>query len=427
MSMSKRFQYLDTDEFLTALDFMPVGMSIADADLRLRYCNSAFLKILDFPENLITPGTTMETLFRYNAERGDYGPGDIEQQVRERLTLARKFEPHQFIRTRSDGRIIQIIGRIMRDQNGQVIGFVSLYEDVTKEKTYERELERQHEELRQAYENLKQTQLQLLQSEKMASVGHLAAGIAHEINTPIGFAISGENAVERYIGDLLGLIAHYEELESHFPAHSNKSIQNKKTEVELSLIREDVPNLLGEIRQGLTRVKDIVGQLKVFAFDKADQANVSDLREVVERALAIAVHGFGTQISIRKDYEKIPLIHCGAGELSQVFLAILTNAGQAISDAGTISIHLHVQDQAIHCDIEDTGAGIQPEVMSHIFDPFFTTKPVGTGTGMGLAMAYSIIQRHGGTIAVSSTPGLGSCFSVRLPLNLPSSNHPATS
>ncbi|MBI3729915.1 MAG: PAS-domain containing protein [Burkholderiales bacterium] len=413
--MNKNFQHLDFDDFLEALDFMPIGMSITDDQLRLRYCNAAFQKILDFPDQLITPATTMETLFRFNAERGDYGPGDVEELVQTRLKLSMKFEPHQFFRTRNDGSIIQIIGRVMHGKSGQLIGFVSLYEDVTKEKTYERELEKQHLELSQAYDNLKQTQLQLLQSEKMASVGHLAAGIAHEINTPIGFALSDENAVERYVNDLLALITHYEQLESHFPELLNKSIQEKKDQVDLMLIREDVPQLLNEIRQGLTRVKDIVCQLKVFAFDTPDANTQVNLRELLDRALEVAIHGFSPNLIVQKNYTEIPLLSCRASEISQMFLAILTNAGQAIAGEGTISLNIYMEGQTIHCDIADTGVGIKPEEIPHIFDPFFTTRPVGSGTGMGLAMAYSTIKRQGGSIEVSSTLGQGSCFSIRLP------------
>lgn len=416
MSTTKRFQHLAADEFLSALDFMPIGMSIVDTNLQIRYCNAAFIELLDFPEELIQPGMSMEILFRFNAQRGDYGPGDADEQVRSRMALAGQFQPHEFTRTRSDGRILKIIGRVMYDAAGQLTGFVSLYEDITKEKTYEQRLEKQHQELSLAYENLKQTQLQLLQSEKMASVGHLAAGIAHEINTPIGFAISGENALERYLNDLLSLVEHYENLESHYPEASRQLMQNNKNHAELSLIREDAPALFKEIGQGLTRVKEIVSQLKVFAFDRPSQSAPADLREIVERALAIAVHGFGPQIQVIKDYAEIPLISCGAAELAHVFLALLSNAGQAITGTGEISIRIAQQDHYLRCDIADSGSGIAPEHLPHIFDPFFTTKPVGSGTGMGLAMAYTSLAQQGGKIEVQSTPGQGSCFSVYLPL-----------
>lgn len=416
MSTTKRFQHLAADEFLSALDFMPIGMSITDTNLQIRYCNAAFIQLLDFPEELIAPGMSMEHLFRYNAQRGDYGPGDAGQQVHSRMALAGQFQPHEFTRTRSDGRILKIIGRVMYDAAGTLTGFVSLYEDITKEKTYEQKLEKQHQELSLAYENLKQTQLQLLQSEKMASVGHLAAGIAHEINTPIGFAISGENALERYLNDLLSLVAHYENLESHYPEPSRKLIQNNKADAELSLIREDAPALFKEIQQGLTRVKEIVGQLKVFAFDRPHQSTPSDLREIVERALSIAIHGFGPQIRIHKEYAEVPLIACGAAELTHVFLAILGNAGQAITGAGQIRIRISQEEHSLRCDIADNGNGIQAEHLPHIFDPFFTTKPVGSGTGMGLAVAYTTIMQQGGKIEVQSTPGQGSCFSIYLPI-----------
>ncbi|MDO8773566.1 MAG: PAS-domain containing protein [Burkholderiaceae bacterium] len=417
MDTTKRFQHLEVDEFLTSLDFLPIGMSIVDTHLQLRYCNTAFIELLDFPENLIIPGMSMEALFRYNAQRGDYGPGDADEQVQSRMALSAKFEPHQFTRTRGDGRILQIIGRVMYDQAGQPIGFVSLYEDITKEKIYEQKLEKQHQELSLAYEDLKQTQLALLQAEKMATVGHLAAGIAHEINNPIGFVISGENALEGYLNDLLSLVAHYEQLETHYPEQSRQLMQSNKDQVELALIREDAPALLKEIRHGLTRVKEIVGQLKVFAFDQPNQTAAADLREVADRALAIAVHGFGQQISIHKDYAEIPLIQCSAGELAQVFLALFSNAGQAISGAGQISIRIAQQEQSVRCDIRDTGSGIKTEHLAHIFDPFFTTKAVGSGTGMGLAVAYNSIKQQGGKIEVKSTPGLGSCFSIFLPLS----------
>lgn len=419
MNTLEQFRHLVVGDLLTALDFMPVGVSIVDTQLRAVYWNRAFIEILDFPESLVSPGVTLEDLFRFNAQRGDYGPGDAEEQVRTRVELARRFEPHQFVRTRKDGRIIEVTGRVMYDAQGAATGFVSLYQDVTKEQTYEHDLERKHAELSSAYENLKRTQLQLLQSEKMASVGHLAAGIAHEINNPICFVMSDQKAVERYFGEVLRLLNHCEALETEMTESCRQKISAARTEIELDFIREDIPALFQEIHSGLVRVKEIVSQLKVFAQDRPDQCQPADMRELMDRALDIAVHGYGDRIEVEKQYAEVPPLDCFASEVSHVFLGMLTNAGQAIEGKGKIVLRIYPDGDMVVAEIDDTGAGIKPEDLPHIFDPFFTTKPVGTGTGMGLAVAYHVIKKHGGHIVVKSTPNQGSSFTIRLPQKAP--------
>lgn len=413
----EEFPQLSISELIAAVQYLPVGVSIVDRHLVAKFWNRAFLEILDFPEDLMRPGITLAELFRFNAMRGDYGPGDPEEQVRVRVELARKFEPHRFARTRKEGRILDITGSLIYDAGGEMIGFVTLYQDVTVEKRYERELEAKNRELQAAYNDLKQTQVELLYSAKMASVGHLAAGIAHEINNPIGFILSDHNALERDFDSLLALIDRYEALETHLPPGSLLGVRRAKSEAELDFIKEDTPSLFREIRQGLERVKEIVGHLRTFAHDCPGEWSNADLRELMDRALAVATNTFGERITVEKRYDDVVRLDCLASDLSQVFLGILTNAAQAIEAEGRISVGVHQENGEIIAEIVDTGKGIAAGDLPHIFDPFFTTREVGTGKGLGLAVAYNVIKKHGGSIDVRSAPNEGARFLIHLPLS----------
>lgn len=213
MSVSDPFKNIVAADLIAATEHMPVGVSIVDEALRIKFWNRAFLEILQFPESLMKEGLPLTELFRFNGERGEYGAGDIEEMVETRVALAMRFEPHHFLRKRPDGRFIDIRGEVIQKDDGAVGGFVSLYQDVTREKVFEQELVESNRalsegnaKLQKAYEELRETQLQLLQSTKLATVGQLAAGIAHEINNPIGFVHSNLRTLDSYAKNLFTLL-----------------------------------------------------------------------------------------------------------------------------------------------------------------------------------------------------------------------------
>jgi len=298
-----------------------------------------------------------------------------------------------------------------------------------KLKTYRQDLEKMVEErtaeLKKTLTDLQNTQSQLLQSEKMASIGELAAGVAHEINNPVGFVKSNLGTMNEYREDLIKLLDQYEILEATLgeekEAFKNGSIQKAieniqsvKDEIDLGFIMDDYSNVINESFEGMARVAKIVADLKDFAhIDKAELEH-ADLNKGIESTLNIVWNELKYKAQVIKDLGDIPPVKCYPQRLNQVFLNILVNAAQAIEDKGEIRVKTQADNGYVEIRISDTGKGIPPEIIPKIFDPFFTTKDVGKGTGLGLNMAYNIIQKHKGTIDVESEVGKGTTFIIRL-------------
>jgi signal transduction histidine kinase len=256
---------------------------------------------------------------------------------------------------------------------------------------------------------------QLLQSEKMASLGQLAAGVAHEINNPIGFVNSNLGTLKHYIADLFVALSAYEESEWEMTSETREVLAELKRKIDIVYLREDVGNLLSESMDGLQRVKRIVQDLKDFSHVGEEEKQWASLEQGLDSTLNVIWNELKYKAEVVKEYAGIPKIECIPSQLNQVFMNLLMNAGQAIEDHGRITIRTGQEDEHVWVEVEDTGKGIKPEHMAHIFDPFFTTKPVGTGTGLGLSLSYGIVQKHGGRIEVRSEPGKGSVFRVVLP------------
>ena len=313
---------------------------------------------------------------------------------------------------------------------------ISIIRDVTERKHDEDELNqyRDHLEqlvaqrtidLRQANEQLQETNHkleeahnQLLQTEKMASIGQLAAGVAHEINNPVGFVNSNLNTLDAYVRSLLQVIQVYEDHEQVFEQHPKvlESIEAIKTRIELDYLKEDIFTLLDESRDGMLRVKKIVQNLKDFSHVGAMEWQLADLHAGLDSTLNIVSNEIKYKANVIKEYGALPPIVCLPLELNQVFMNMLVNGAHAIPGFGEIRIRTGVQDDMARIEFSDTGSGISPDIIKRIFDPFFTTKPVGQGTGLGLSLAHSIIQKHQGRIEVDSTPGKGTTFRIWLPL-----------
>ena len=265
---------------------------------------------------------------------------------------------------------------------------------------------------------LKETQGQLLQSEKLASIGQLAAGVAHEINNPIGFVYSNLSTLQRYFGDLMSLIQAYESAEASISDIAVlDSLKALKKKADLEFLREDTTALMSESRDGITRVKDIVQNLKDFSHaDANDKWQWASLQQGLDSTLNIVWNELKYKCEVQKEYAVIPDIECLPSQLNQVFMNMMVNAGHAIEERGTITLRTGVDGDQVWVEIEDTGKGIAPENLKRIFDPFFTTKPVGKGTGLGLSLTYSIVQKHQGRVEVDSTVGQGTRFRIWLPI-----------
>lgn len=305
-----------------------------------------------------------------------------------------------------------------------------LQQEIAERRQIEEELLRIKTNLEEANQHLKQNQVQLVQSEKMASIGQLAAGVAHEINNPVGFINSNLTTLDEYRRDLTALINNYLELEqlaTKNPALSNnqdlvstlEAIRNLKEKMDLDFILGDFDKIISESREGTDRIKKIVQDLKDFSHVDQAELKWANLNKGLESTLNIVWNEIKYKATVKKDYGDIPEVYCYPQQLNQVFMNILVNAAHAIEDKGEIKISTAYLDGAepmVEIRISDTGKGIPPENLPKIFDPFFTTKPVGKGTGLGLSMAYSIIKKHDGEIKVESEVGKGTTFVIRLPV-----------
>jgi signal transduction histidine kinase len=290
--------------------------------------------------------------------------------------------------------------------------------DITQESVRESELHARNAELEVAYEKLQGAQEQVMQSEKLASIGQLAAGVAHEINNPIGYVNSNLSTLQRYISQLFSAIQSYEAAlaEGAGPAATD-AIRQK---LDLDFLVADVPQLLSESREGIDRVCKIVRDLKDFARKERSEDWVkADIHRGLDSTLNIIWNELKYKAQIVKTFGDLPPVECLPSELNQVFMNVLMNAGQAIKDQGIITVTTSVAGGRVRIDIGDDGEGIPADVLPRVFDPFFTTKPVGSGTGLGLAISYGIVSKHHGTIDVSSTPGQGTLLRIELPIEQP--------
>jgi signal transduction histidine kinase len=293
--------------------------------------------------------------------------------------------------------------------------------DISLRSARERELQQRHDELERAYRSLAGAQEQLLQSEKMASIGQLAAGVAHEINNPIGYVHSNIGTLREYMGALFGMIEAYSSaLAAPDPMIYRNDIRAQREKLDIDFILGDLPQLLDESREGIERVTRIVQDLKEFSHVGRNEAmRPSDLVKGLESTLTIVWNDLKYKVKIEKIYAPMPLVECLPSEINQVLMNLLINAGQAIAERGTITLACGEENGEAWVSVADSGCGIPEEALGRIFDPFFTTKPIGRGTGLGLAICYRIVEKHHGRIEVQSAVGQGTTFRVVLPVTQP--------
>ncbi|MET0963635.1 MAG: ATP-binding protein [Noviherbaspirillum sp.] len=294
-----------------------------------------------------------------------------------------------------------------------------LEDDIRQREVAEAELLRRNNDLMELNEKLSMAQQQLVQSEKLASIGQLAAGVAHEINNPIGYVFSNFGTLENYIAGMLEMLQIYEAAESSIVAPEVlKNVKAVRERIELDYLVEDLPVLMAESREGLVRVRQIVQNLKDFSRVDANQEwQWANLHQGIESTLNIVSNEVKYRANVVRRYGELPDIECLPSEINQVIMNIVVNGVHSIvGPRGTITIETGVDGDRVWIEISDTGAGIPAEILSRIFDPFFTTKPIGSGTGLGLSLSYGIIQKHNGRIDVRSAMGQGSTFRITLPI-----------
>jgi signal transduction histidine kinase len=285
---------------------------------------------------------------------------------------------------------------------------------------------------------LQSSQSQVIHTTKLASLGQMVAGVAHEINTPLGFVKSNVEVVGDLLDDYRKLVTQYdaavqyclqpvdlifsadkaslEKLVKHVEEARRKLFEARKA-VESSPLLKDAKELLGDASEGLAQLSTLVLNLKGFSRVDRDGMDMMDLNEGVDSALMIAQHQLRDRVKVVKHLQPLPKVRCMASQMNQVFLNLITNAAQAIDGEGTLTIDSKADAHEVQISFSDTGCGIPDDVLPKIFDPFFTTKPVGEGTGLGLSIVHKIVKSHGGSIKVRTTPKKGTTFTVTLPVN----------
>jgi two-component system NtrC family sensor kinase len=316
------------------------------------------------------------------------------------------------------------VDQLGRDGSHSLISIVSM---VVQSALLLQAQERRIQEQERTEQELELAHRQLLQREKMASIGQLAAGVAHEINNPVGYINANINTLRHYQKELYRLLDYYEAQEPGLDDKRRQALADFKLGMGLSEIRQDLTDLLDETAEGVQRVRTIVKNLRDFAHPDDGTWQFADLHQELEATLNVASNEIKYKAQVIREYAELPQVECLPSQLNQVFMNLLVNAAHAIEDTGVIRLRSGRQGDEVWVEVGDTGKGIAAEDLPRIFEPFFTTKSLGKGTGLGLAVSYGIIEKHCGRIEVDSRPGEGSRFRVWLPFSQAADKRPRPS
>jgi PAS domain S-box-containing protein len=411
---------------------------VTDPQLRITKINPAVQSLLGYGVDDLKEHP-VETVLRGT------GGGEVlmSPQEREHLTAAATlWGKSGMLRSRGgEGIPVQMNLSLVRYAHGGPTGFVIVARDVretlrlvadlqqAKTTLEERVRQRTHEieeamrESARAHQELTRKDDQLIRQEKMASLGQLAAGVAHEINNPVGFVNSNLQMLQQYMTDLATYIARTGPLLERIGAGAGSDQLGQEANAVVSWVQgidlaqtlDDAKHSVVESIDGLNRVKKIVSALREFSHADQDELAQADLNEGLESTINIVWNELKYKVTLHRDYGDLPKVPCYPHQLNQVFMNLLVNAAQAIPEKGEIWVKTWADADHVCVDVRDSGTGIAEAHLAKIFDPFFTTKPVGQGTGLGLSIVYGIVERHGGTIRVTSRVGEGTTFHVSLP------------
>lgn len=404
------------------VESLPAAILRKDVEGCFTFGNQKFYAALEVAEKTQLVGKTDLDFFpkplaeKYRAD---------DRRVMESLEPLEVVEEH--VNPHGENLYVQVLKTPLIDTQGRISGVQGIFWDVTARKRAEEQLLLQNIKLqemaeseRQANDALKQAQSQLVQQEKLASLGLIVAGVAHEINNPVAFVTNNVAVLGRDVGEMRDLITLYEKADSlilnEAPELSDKILEFRDR-VDMAYTLQNIQGLLDRSRDGLRRIQQIVSHLRLFAHLDEGDVNDADLNYGIESTAAIIIGNARKKaVKIKLDLSPIPSVTCHAAKINQVIMNLLTNAIDACTEGGTVTVQSRSTAGAIEIEIVDTGCGMDSLTRDRIFDPFFTTKPIGQGTGLGLSISYGIIKDHGGSIAVESTPGEGARFTVKLPL-----------
>lgn len=391
-----------------AIEHCPTAVCIVDEKLNTKFQNQAYMHLLDEAAHNPIASYVRERL--NNSRSGKITPTKAHQlqlpgnEDANTLKLKRKDETELWLTTSLSP---------IHKECGDFKCYLFLATDISYQKRIEKSLKEKTEELQVRVQEQELLHQQLLQQEKMASIGQLAAGVAHEINNPVAYVSSNLNALGVYTNDLLSVIKQYEACLTNDA--NDQDIKGIRNQIDLDFLIEDTYNLLSDTKEGLGRVKKIVEDLRSFSHAGVEEWELSDIHTGLESTINLASNEIKYTATLEREYGDLPKIECISSQLNQVFLNLLVNASHAIGASGIITIRTGASIDKVWIEIEDNGCGIRPDDINKLFDPFFTTKPVGKGTGLGLSLSYGIIQKHGGDIEVESEYGKGTKFRITLP------------
>lgn len=404
------------------------ALVVVDSHALIKTANSAVYRLLGYtPQELVGKPFSSLVADQYFVEEKLLNP------------KSDAVENYELGYVRKDGGVIPMYfaSTKLHAVSRQAHDIVCIAKDMTERKKFENKLVELNQELtnnekklsktladlQKAHEELKHIQGQLLQQEKMASIGQLAAGIAHEINNPLGFISSNIETMKKYAEDYLKYLRAIESLKGAIEEGNNEQarlnadgLKKLERDINLHFVARDMGDLLKESQVGIERIKKIVMDLRTSAREGQDAFELVRVEEIMDGILNIVEGEIKYKAELKKEYGETPLIKCSPLRLGQVFINLLVNAAQAIKEKGIIRVKTYAHEGGVNIEISDTGEGIADEKIQYIFNPFYTTKPVGKGMGLGLTISYDIIKRHKGGITVQSKVGEGTTFTIRLPI-----------
>lgn len=410
--------------FQALISHLPQSVLMKDKNLVFVCCNQKYADKLDTTPEELAGKTDYDIYSKEAAE--NYRLSD-EEVIRTGHSL------EDFVRYLDDQgkeKITRLLKTPVKNEKGAVEGVLCVFEDFTERVKAEESIKTANQELEDSNRQLKEMQSQLVQNEKLASIGQLAAGVAHEINNPMGFVTSNFQTLKKYVTALIDFLGLSLEclndisLDISCVQVQHSKIQKAKEKLNIDFIIEDINELFDDSSEGIDRIIKIVQNLRDFSrVDQAEDFTYYNLNKGIQSTLLVAKNEIKYHADVETDFEEIPDVYCNSGQINQVFLNILVNAAQAIQsqergEKGHVRIQTRQQENSVEIIIADDGPGIEKENITKIFDPFFTTKPVGKGTGLGLNLSYDIIvNKHHGNLLVESELECGTTFKIELPIN----------
>jgi len=415
----------EEEKGLELLDSSRASVYMLDAEGRTIYMNPAFMELLELDEPAeFIDQPFMPDRFWFNplgrtSFMARFSHGNVQMDEL-RLKTAK-----------GNPLYVSVVSTFLRDVHGRISGTHGTFQDITAKTLAEQSSTLAYQRLERANRELKQMQSQVLQNEKLASIGQLAAGVAHELNTPVGFVSGNFEALQKYVHCLRRFVVQYDKLAAMIDQPGDPEVRAQLAQIQgiretmkIDFILEDIQSLFDESREGIERVTTIVRNLRDFSrSDAGDKWDDYNLNAGIEATLIVARNEIKYDADVVRDLGEVPAIPCHAGQINQVLLNVLVNAAQAIrsqgrpeKEKGTITVRTYATDEHVVCQISDNGPGIAPENMQRMFEPFFTTKPAGKGTGLGLSVSHDIVvNKHEGQLLVESSPGQGTTFTIKLP------------